>query len=134
MYQNAICMLMSVELKGYVTWFIYFLHLLWVRYNCAKFHHCRICVRDFREYKIVKRLANIVKRILRTCSLAILILTHQETKESFLNLWSETVFTSFWSVNQNFILVSRDLNLQFNFAINLRQLKANIFLVHCSVL
>ena len=42
-------MLMSAELKGYVTWFLYFLDLLWVRYNCAKFHHCRICVTDFRE-------------------------------------------------------------------------------------
>ena len=26
-----------------------FLDLLWVRCNCAKVHHCRICVRDFRE-------------------------------------------------------------------------------------
>ena len=41
--------LMSAELKESVTWFIYFLDLLWVRYNCAKFHHCRICVTDFRE-------------------------------------------------------------------------------------
>ena len=42
-------MLMSVELKWCITWFIYFLNLPWVRYNCAKFHHCRICVTDFRE-------------------------------------------------------------------------------------
>ena len=35
--------------RGCVTWFIYFLDLLWVRYNCAKFHHCSICVTDFRE-------------------------------------------------------------------------------------
>ena len=27
----------------------YFLDLLWVRYNCAKFDHCRICVTDFKE-------------------------------------------------------------------------------------
>ena len=40
---------MSAELKGCVTRFIYFLDLLWVRYNCAKFHHCRICVTDFRD-------------------------------------------------------------------------------------
>ena len=26
-----------------------FLDLLKVRYNCAKLHHCRICVKDFRE-------------------------------------------------------------------------------------
>ena len=26
-----------------------FLDLFWVRYNCAKFHHCGICVGDFRE-------------------------------------------------------------------------------------
>ena len=29
-------MLMSAELKRSVTWFIYFLNLLWVRYNCVK--------------------------------------------------------------------------------------------------
>ena len=39
-------MLMSAELRGCVTWFIYFLDLLQVWYNCAKFHHCRICVTD----------------------------------------------------------------------------------------
>ena len=33
---------MSAELKGCVTWFIYFFDLPLVRYNCAKFHHCRI--------------------------------------------------------------------------------------------
>ena len=27
----------------------YFLDLLWVRYNCARFHHCRICVTDFTK-------------------------------------------------------------------------------------
>ena len=42
-------MLISAELRGCVTWFIYFLDLPWVKYNCAKFHHCRICVTDFRE-------------------------------------------------------------------------------------
>ena len=42
-------MLMAAELKGCVTWFIYFLDLLWVRYSCARFDHCRICVTDFRE-------------------------------------------------------------------------------------
>ena len=41
--------LMSAELKGFVTWFIYFLDLLWVRHNCAKFHYCRICVTDSRR-------------------------------------------------------------------------------------
>ena len=42
-------MLMPKELKGSVTWFIYFLDLLWIRYNCTKFHHFRICVTKFRE-------------------------------------------------------------------------------------
>ena len=42
-------MLMLAELKGCATWFIYFFNLLWVRYNCAKFHHCRTCVTEFRE-------------------------------------------------------------------------------------
>ena len=40
--------LMSVEIKGCITWFICFFDLLQLRYNCAKFHHCRICVKDFR--------------------------------------------------------------------------------------
>ena len=41
--------LMSVKLMGCVMWFIYFLDLLRVRYNCAKFHHCKICLTDFKE-------------------------------------------------------------------------------------
>ena len=41
-------MLMSAELKGCVAWFIYFLDLLQARYNCAKFHHCGLCVINFR--------------------------------------------------------------------------------------
>ena len=42
-------MLMSTEIKRCVTWTIYILDLLYVRYNCAKFHNCRIWVADFRE-------------------------------------------------------------------------------------
>ena len=42
-------MLMSADVRMCVTWFIYFLDLLQVRYNCAKFHHCWICVTDIRE-------------------------------------------------------------------------------------
>ena len=41
--------LISAELKGCVTWFIYILDLLWVRRNCIKFHHCRLCGTVFRE-------------------------------------------------------------------------------------
>ena len=41
--------LMSAELKRCVTGFIYFLDVLWLRYNYVKFHHCRICMTDFRE-------------------------------------------------------------------------------------
>ena len=44
--------LMSAKLKRCVTWFIYFLDPFWVRYNWAKFHHCRICVTDFRERRL----------------------------------------------------------------------------------
>ena len=29
-----------------------FLDLLWVRYNCAKFHHSRMCVTEFREEQL----------------------------------------------------------------------------------
>ena len=51
-YQNLLIsgekMLMSAELKGCVTWFIYTLDILSSRYNCAKFHHCWICVTNFR--------------------------------------------------------------------------------------
>ena len=39
----------SAEHKGCVTWFILFLDLLYVRYNCVMFYHCRICVVDFKE-------------------------------------------------------------------------------------
>ena len=39
----------QAEIKACVTWFLYFLHLLQIRYNCAKFHHCRMCEADFRE-------------------------------------------------------------------------------------
>ena len=45
--------LMSAELKETVTWFIYFLDLLCIRYNCPKFHHCRICVTDFMEGGVI---------------------------------------------------------------------------------
>ena len=40
-------MFLSAELKGCVMWSYSFFDLLLVRYNCAKFHHCRICVTDF---------------------------------------------------------------------------------------
>ena len=43
-------MLMSAELKGCIALFIHFLNLPSVNYNCAKFHHCRTCVTDFREW------------------------------------------------------------------------------------
>ena len=33
---------MSAKLRGCVARFIYFLDLLQVRYNCAKFYHCRM--------------------------------------------------------------------------------------------
>ena len=64
MYQNTIYICISCIAKfvdsrwknadasrtqGCVAWFTYFLDLLWVRYNCAKFHYCRIYVTDFRE-------------------------------------------------------------------------------------
>ena len=42
-------MLMSAELNGCVTQFIYLLDLLYARYNRAKFHNCRICVTAFME-------------------------------------------------------------------------------------
>ena len=42
-------LLMSVEIKMCVMWFIYSLNLFYVRYSCAKLHRCRICVTDFRE-------------------------------------------------------------------------------------
>ena len=42
-------MLMSAERKKCVTWFIYSFGLLWVRYNCAKFHHCRMCGTDLKR-------------------------------------------------------------------------------------
>ena len=41
--------LMSAELKGCVTWFMYILDPLQLRYNCSKFHHCGKCVAHFIE-------------------------------------------------------------------------------------
>ena len=41
--------LMSPVLKECVTWFTCFVDLLQLKYNCAKFHHCRICATDVRE-------------------------------------------------------------------------------------
>ena len=66
MYQHVICACISWYCKicwfpmkkcwcqqnssGVVCHVIHiFLDLLDVRYNCAKFHHCRICVTDFKE-------------------------------------------------------------------------------------
>ena len=40
---------MSAEFKGCVRRFIYFLGLLQVKYNCAKFYHCRIFVAYFKK-------------------------------------------------------------------------------------
>ena len=42
-------MLRPAYREGCVTWIIFFSDLLKVRYNCAKSHHCGICVTDFRE-------------------------------------------------------------------------------------
>ena len=42
-------MLLLAKIMACVTCSIYSLHLLQVRYNCANFHYCRICVTDFRE-------------------------------------------------------------------------------------
>ena len=39
----------SAELKECVTWFVHFFYLPLVWYNCAKSHHCRICLADLRE-------------------------------------------------------------------------------------
>ena len=39
--------LMSAVLKVCFTSIIFSLDLLLVRYNCAKFHHCRICVTGY---------------------------------------------------------------------------------------
>ena len=40
---------MSAEFKGCATGSIYFLDLLYVRYDCAKFHYCEIFVTNFKE-------------------------------------------------------------------------------------
>ena len=46
-------LLISAEFKVRVTWFTYFLDSHWRMYNCAKFHHCGICVaeRPFQKGK-----------------------------------------------------------------------------------
>ena len=42
-------MQMSAELKWCVTWFLHFFGLFKLRYNWAKYHHCKICKIDFIE-------------------------------------------------------------------------------------
>ena len=42
-------LLISAWFKGCVPWFIYFSNPFKVRYNCSSFHHCRICVTNFRD-------------------------------------------------------------------------------------
>ena len=42
-------LLISAELKECVTWFICFLYHFKVLCKCGKFHHCEICVTDFRK-------------------------------------------------------------------------------------
>ena len=46
---SGVKMLMSAELRRCATWFIYYFDLPSVRYNCAKFHHCRIYVIGLRD-------------------------------------------------------------------------------------
>ena len=42
-------MLIPAELRVCVTWFTYFSDPFQVKYDCAKFYHCRIYLTDFRE-------------------------------------------------------------------------------------
>ena len=48
-FKFLIKVLMSVEIKGCLTWFNYILDLLYSSYNFAKFHHCWICITDFKK-------------------------------------------------------------------------------------
>ena len=38
-----------IRTRGCVAWFIYFLNLVLVTYNCGKFHYCKLRVADFWE-------------------------------------------------------------------------------------
>ena len=55
-------MLMSEKLNVWITWFKYFLDLLKVRYNCTKFHRCRIFLTDFREWEATPYLWAVLER------------------------------------------------------------------------
>ena len=57
---------MSAEIEMCANLFVYVLNLLWVRYNCAKFHHCSICVRDLRKgvFLLAPHLWAVLKRFI----------------------------------------------------------------------
>ena len=106
-------MLMPAELKWCVTWFIYFLNPLCVRYNCGKFHHCRICVTDFREGAfhphpwsgLKKPILNRVKRFKQTSEKQFLHLNYYivflHILLSFITLiFYFFIFCHFFSLNQ----------------------------------
>ena len=69
-------MLMSAEFKGCVASFLHFWDLLYVRYNYAKVHQCRISVTDFRDggafcgFKYFKQLTSKIK----VCSILITLI------------------------------------------------------------
>ena len=136
MYQNTIYICISCIAKfvdswwknadvsrtqGCVAWFTYFLDLLWVRYNCAKFHYCRIYVTDFREggpfctppptpYPWAAPKKPILSRVKATCH----INSGAERNFSGSNSYiSRHIFRKFsnTSANNNIVLASIVLNI-----------------------
>ena len=49
--------LITAELQGCVKCSIHFPDRLYVRYNCSKFHHYRICVTDFKQGFLLAQLS-----------------------------------------------------------------------------
>ena len=105
-------MLMSLERKRCVTWFIYFLDLIWVRYNRAKFHHCRICATYFWEGGLVfppyvgrpqKGILNRVNIIIKSTS-SKLSSTEPSLKDQLIALYLLREFQSFYKRDVMYLL------------------------------
>ena len=112
-------MWMSAELKGCVAWFIYFLNLLWVRYNCAKFEHCRICLTAFRAGAFL-RPPPLIRELPRKSSSWIGLREHMKLPENIWNLqwlaamksWLTANVSLFWDILVFLLLMKTNVSHQ----------------------
>ena len=84
--------LTSAELKGCVTWFISFLDLVYVRYNCAKFLYCKICATDFIKEGFFRPPIHEQQRNGPSGIGTRSLLDFSDKQESFLYIFNNTVY------------------------------------------